>query len=103
MRRMIVINGHLDLDPEDADKFVEIVVPLQRASLQEPGCIGYHFSRDLEVPGRFRVAECWESDEHLKVHFTTPDMATFQAGMKQLRRTGGEFWKYNATDRGPLR
>src|SRR5438045_9271353 len=70
MPRIIVIQGSLDLDPDDADKFEAIVLPLQRASATEPGCISYHFSRDLEVPGRFRVAECWESDDALKVHFT---------------------------------
>jgi len=100
---MIVINGQLDFQPEDADKFVDIVLPLQRASLQEPGCIAYHFSRDLEVPGRFRVAECWESDDHLKVHFTTEDMARFRGGMKELRFKGNEIWKYAVTERAPMR
>lgn len=99
---MIVINGYLDLDPQDADAFEALVLPLQRASLQEPGCIAYHFARDLEVAGRFRVAECWESDEHLATHFSTPDMAAFQQGMAGLRRLGAEIWRYRASAREPM-
>ena len=96
---MILIQGYLDIDPQDADAFAALVMPLQRASLLEPGCLSYHFTRDLEVDGRFRVAECWESDDALKVHFTTVDMAAFQAGMKDMRRTGSEIWKHTASDR----
>ena len=99
---MIVIQGYLDIDPQDADAFVALVLPLQRASLAEPGCISYQFSRDLEVDGRFRVAECWESDDALKVHFTTKDMAAFRAGMKNLRRSGAEVWKHTATERNRM-
>jgi quinol monooxygenase YgiN len=100
---MIVIQGYLDFHPDDADKFVEVILPLQKASAVEPGCISYHFSRDIEVPGRFRVAECWESENDLQVHFTTPDMLAFREGMKALRRVGGEVFKHVATERAPMR
>jgi len=103
MHAMLVITGYLDIDPADADKFEALVLPLQAASAKEPGCVSYHFSRDLEVPGRFRVAECWESDADLATHFKTSDMATFQQGIAQLKRTGAEIFKHNVTDRSPLR
>ena len=99
---MIVIIGYLDFHPDDADKFAALVKPLQEASLKEPGCVSYHFSRDLEVPGRFRVAECWENDADLGPHFQTAAMAAFQAGMKDLRRTGGGVWKHSVSDRSKM-
>jgi quinol monooxygenase YgiN len=99
---MIVIQGFLDFHPDDADKFEALVLPLQKASATEPGCVSYHFSRDLEVPGRFRVAECWENDSDLGPHFQTPAMAAFQAGMKDLRRTGGGVWKHSVSDRSKM-
>jgi quinol monooxygenase YgiN len=96
---MIVIQGYLDFHPDDADGFEALVLPLQAASANEPGCVSYHFSRDLAVPGRFRVAECWENDSDLGPHFQTPEMATFQAGMKELRRTGAQVWKHTVSER----
>jgi quinol monooxygenase YgiN len=97
--RMIVIIGYLDLDPADADAFESLVLPLQEASLAEHGCVSYHFSRDLAVPGRFRVAECWENDADLGPHFQTDAMAAFQAGMKDLRRTGAAVFKHHVSER----
>jgi quinol monooxygenase YgiN len=96
---MIVIQGYLDFHPDDADAFAALVMPLQRASATEPGCVSYHFARDLEVPGRFRVAECWEHDEDLVPHFATEEMKAFQAGMKNLRRLGGGVWKHTVSER----
>jgi quinol monooxygenase YgiN len=100
---MIVIQGHLDFDPDDADAFEALVLPLQKHSATEPGCVSYHFSRDLEVPGRFRVAECWEDDDALKVHFTTAAMATFQEGMKGLRRGEASITKFDGATPVPFR
>ena len=96
---MIVIQGFLDFDPQDSDAFVALVLPLQTASLTEPGCVSYHFSKDLEVAGRFRIAECWENDADLGPHFKTAEMAAFQAGMAGLRRTGAEVWKHSVSER----
>ena len=96
---MIVIIGYLDFHPDDADKFAALVKPLQEASNKEPGCVSYHFTRDLETPGRFRVAECWENDTDLVPHFATAEMGAFQAGMKDLRRTGASVFKHHVSER----
>ena len=96
---MIVIQGHLDVHPDDATAFEALVVPMQQASTAENGCVSYVFSRDLEVAGRYRLAECWESEEALAAHFKAPHMATLQAGMKSLRMAGGSVWKHTVGER----
>ena len=86
-----------------ADAFEALVLPLQKASATEPGCVSYFFARDLEVPGRFRVAECWENDSDLGPHFQTEAMAAFQAGLKAMPPKGAEIWKHEVSDRSRMR
>ena len=99
---MIVIQGHLDVHPDDSAAFEALVVPMQQASSAEAGCVSYVFSRDLETPGRYRLAECWDSQEALDAHFQTPHMATLQAGLGSLRMQGGSVWKHTVTERSKM-
>ena len=99
---MIVIQGHFDVHPDDAAAFERLVVPMQQASTAEAGCVSYVFSKDLETPSRYRIAECWETEESLTAHFATPHMATLQAGLKSIRMSGGGVWKHTVTDRSKL-
>ncbi len=95
---MIVIQGHFDVQPDHCAAFEALVVPMQQASSAEDGCHSYVFSKDLETPGRYRLAECWETEEALAAHFQAPHMATLQAGLKEIKPTGS-VWKHTVSER----
>ena len=74
MPRIAVI-GSFRMPPDrlaEARPAMEQVITTTRA---EDGCIAYSYSEDVCDPGLIRVAELWESREHLAAHFGTPHMA----------------------------
>lgn len=99
---MIVIQGHFDVQSDHCEAFEALVVPMQQASSAEDGCLSYVFSKDLEVPGRYRLAECWESDAALDAHFKMPHMATLQAGLKSITLLGVSVWRHTVTERSKM-
>jgi len=99
---MIVIQGHFDVHADDCAAYEALVVPMQQASSAEEGCVTYVFSKDLEVAGRYRLGECWETDEALKAHFQMPHMATLQAGLKSVRLQEVAVWRYEVTGHSRL-
>ena len=97
MPHMIVIQGHMDVHADDCAAYEALVVPMQQASCAEEGCRSYVFSKDLETPGRYRIAESWETKDALDAHFRTPHMATMQAGLKALRLLDVAVWRYEVS------
>jgi quinol monooxygenase YgiN len=100
---MIVIAGHVALDPAQHDPAVAAAREMMRETRREPGCISYTFSADLEEPGRFRIFEEWESDEALRTHFTSPHMARFQKAVGGLGVREMKVQRYEVAKVGPLR
>ena len=99
---MIVIQGYFDVHAEDCSAFEGLVVPMQQASNAEDGCVSYFFSKDLEVAGRYRLAECWDSQAALDAHFATPHMSTLQAGLKSVRLLDVAVWKHTVSEQSRL-
>lgn len=103
---MIVIIGHVDVDPDQRDALVASTVELQLATQRdEPGCVVYTIGADPAVAGRIRITEVWESAEALDAHFAHPNFAATGAKLRVAPRLGGSAVKYrvDATDdvRGP--
>src|SRR5262245_14929120 len=82
--RMIVIAGHVVIDPKQREAAAAAAREMQGETRKEAGCISYTFSADLEAPGRFAIFEEWESDEALRAHFASPHMARFQKAVGGL-------------------
>jgi quinol monooxygenase YgiN len=82
---LIVIVGQFDLHAEDAAAAAELMRVMMEATIKEPGCHHYTYSRDLSVAARFQLSELWEDDEALAAHFRAGHMATYRAGMAKLR------------------
>ncbi len=100
---MIVIAGHIRLDPSRRDDAVAAALEVMRETAKEPGCISYTFSADLGDPGRFRIFEEWDSQEALDAHFRTPHMARFQKAVGGLGVQEMAIQKYQVSSVGPLR
>jgi quinol monooxygenase YgiN len=100
---MIVIAGHVSLDPAQRENAVAAAREMMRETRQERGCISYTFSADLEQPGRFLIFEEWESDDALRAHFAAPHMARFQKAVGGLGVREMKVQRYEVSKVGPVR
>ncbi|ROP78599.1 MULTISPECIES: antibiotic biosynthesis monooxygenase family protein [unclassified Frigoribacterium] len=62
---MIIVTGHLLVDPELRDDYLASCVSLVEAGRDAPGCLDYALSPDIVDPGRINVAERWVSQNAL--------------------------------------
>jgi len=72
-----------------------------RRSRQDPGCIDYWWSEDMETADAFRFFECWESQELFDVHIAQPHEVAF--GERNLKRiTGATASFFEASPTAPV-
>jgi quinol monooxygenase YgiN len=67
----VLINGTVDLKPEDALKVLPETAQLMAETRLQDGCHHYVWSLDPAVPGRVYVYENWESVDHLRSHLAS--------------------------------
>lgn len=99
---VIAIIGQFDVHPEDVAAVGDLMRTMMIETQKEPGCLHYAFSTDLATPNRFQLSELWESDGALAAHFRTAHMASFRAGLGQLRIQQRTVRRYNASDPADL-
>ncbi len=100
---MIVIAGHVALDPSQREQAVAAAREMMSETRREKGCISYAISADLDEPGRFRIFEEWEGDEALRAHFASPHMARFQKAVGGFGVREMAVQRYEVSKVGPLR
>jgi quinol monooxygenase YgiN len=99
---MIVIAGHVVLDPARREQAEAAAREMMCETRKEEGCISYTFSADLEQAGRFRIFEEWESDAALAAHFASPHMARFQQAVGGLGVREMKVQRYEVSQVAPL-
>lgn len=99
---MIVVIGVVRSTQEDIKALHGAITTMESASREEPGCLDYTFSIELNDPAVIRITEKWKSVEDLKAHFATPHMAEFQAAMGQRPPEGMEVTVYEANEINPF-
>lgn len=62
---MIIIAGHLQVDPEQRDAYLRSVADVVPAARAAAGCLEFVQVADPVEPDRIVVYERWESDEDL--------------------------------------
>ena len=62
---MLIIAGHLEVDPDDRDRYVADCVTVVEQARRAPGCLDFALTADPLDPGRVNVYERWRSDEEL--------------------------------------
>ena len=90
---MILLNGHIDVDPDQRDAFIEAARTLQTKTREEAGCEAYAFTAALDDPGRFYVSERWADDDAMATHASSPHMAEFFGAVGGVVR-GADIMKY---------
>lgn len=78
---MIVVNAVVTTTPENIVALQGAISTMETASREEPGCLDYTFSVELNDSSVVRITEKWQTLDDLKAHFETPHMAEFQAIM----------------------
>lgn len=63
---MLIVAGHLLLDPADRDPHVLASAGAVRLARAADGCLDFAVSSDPVDPGRVNVFERWSSPEHLR-------------------------------------
>ena len=58
---MVIVAGHIVLDPEQRDDYLAGCVEVVRQARRAPGCLDFSLSADLLEPGRVNIYERWES------------------------------------------
>lgn len=62
---MLIIAGHLIVDPADRDAYVADCAAVVAQARSAPGCLDFALTADTLDPARVNVYERWESDDDL--------------------------------------
>jgi quinol monooxygenase YgiN len=62
---MLIITGHVMVDPAEREEYVAAHADLVRRARQAPGCLDMAICADPVDPARVNNLERWESKEHL--------------------------------------
>jgi quinol monooxygenase YgiN len=62
---MLIIAGHLVVDPQDRDAYVAECVSIVEAARDAPGCLDFSITADSVDPARVRVFERWEDEAQM--------------------------------------
>ncbi|MGA2302900.1 MAG: putative quinol monooxygenase [Acidimicrobiales bacterium] len=95
---MIAVAGLLQFKPEDRQAVLDGLKEVVRRSRQDPGCIDYWWSEDIETADAFRFFECWESQELMDAHMAQPHTEDFMSRCVS-RVTNVDAYAYQVSDR----
>ena len=62
---MIIVTGHLVVDPADRDSFLADCLEVVRRGRAAEGCLDFSLSSDPIDPARINVLERWQTRAHL--------------------------------------
>ena len=99
---MLIVLAKATLPEGTLDKARDAIATMVEASRAEEGCIAYTFTTDVLDPAILHIIEKWQDDEALKLHFSTPHMAAFQAAIAETGMQVSEALKYQADDGAAL-
>ncbi len=74
---MIAIIARVEINPKDADRYVELAQALVEPTREEKGCEVYGMSRDICEPNVVWISEQWETQEDLDNHLQMPHIKDF--------------------------
>jgi quinol monooxygenase YgiN len=98
---MLILTGSATVDPAHRDEAVELATTMSEATRQEPGCIEYRISTDLQDEHTFYFFEVWESKDALDAHFQTEHMANFRSELPRILDGELDVTMYESPDEEP--
>jgi quinol monooxygenase YgiN len=76
---MIIVSGHIVIDPANTARAEELITALTTATREEPENLAYGFHPTIGEPGRYRLYEEWESQAGIDAHNASDHFAAFMA------------------------
>lgn len=95
---MIIVSGHIAVDPAESQDFLTATESLIPATRAEPGNTSYGFYPDPQNPGTFRVYEEWADDDALNGHMASPHMAEFLGSMGNFTVTSVDLVRHDVSN-----
>jgi quinol monooxygenase YgiN len=83
---MLIVSGHLVLDPADRDAHVIASVGAVRLARQAPGCLDFAVSVDPVDPTRVNIFERWAGPEDLAAFRGSGDPDDETVDFSRIRR-----------------
>jgi quinol monooxygenase YgiN len=83
---MLIVSGHLVLDPADRDAHVIGSAGAVRLARQAPGCLDFGVSADSVDPTRDNVLERWAGREDLEAFRASGDRDDEPVDFSRIRR-----------------
>ncbi|WP_340316603.1 putative quinol monooxygenase [Rhizorhabdus argentea] len=77
---MIILAGHLKTSPDLVEELSAALGSLVADTLQEDGCLDYHFAIDDRAGGRILVYERWRDGDALNTHLALPAVGAVLGG-----------------------
>ena len=99
---MIVVAGHLTIDPAHRDTALAAIRTAVEATRQEPGNLDYRFSPDLDDPHRINIIERWENEEFMNEHMGSAHLADFLTTIGGCLGGPAEVVRYDVARSQPL-
>ena len=79
---MIFITAKFRVQPQDADRWPEIVHDFTQAVRNEPGCLWFEWFRSVEDPNEYALVEAFRDDEAGAAHVQSEH---FRAAVEMMR------------------
>jgi quinol monooxygenase YgiN len=99
---MIVISGRTRLRQSALEQAVTAAAGMAKTSRDEPGCLDYKFSIDVEESLVLLLFEQWQSNAALDTHFATPHFAAFSDVLLSSADGPAGFTRYEILSQAPL-
>ncbi len=99
---MIIVAGHLTIDPSKRDDALAAIAAVVAPTRAEPGNLDYRFSPDLDDPSRFNILERWEGDEAIESHMASAHLAEFLTTIGPCIAGSAEVIRYDVSGSTPL-
>jgi quinol monooxygenase YgiN len=77
---MIILAGHLKTSPELVEELSTALNSLVADTVQEDGCLDYHFAIDDKAQGTILVYERWRDQAALDTHLSLPVVGAVLGG-----------------------
>jgi quinol monooxygenase YgiN len=97
---MIILMGHIYLNPVDVNEFVTDVRAITTSTKAETGCLFYAATLEDAPAERMLIVERWQDEESLAAHLQRQETTAFLK--KWMSRMKGNVLKYDASNERTL-
>jgi len=84
---MIVVIIQLDVLAQKRNEFLQTISGMIAPTRSEKGCLGHHFSQDVEDENRFFIIQCWQDQADLDRHWCSDRFGVFLGSFHLLKKT----------------